>query len=86
MQVQTIPPLWRNILNYYQIICTKDLILPLETFGNFLIQLAATLIIMRLTLRTSIEPELKSHGRTTQIAFGYLDPSVLLNSGLYLLL
>lgn len=40
---------------------------------------------MRLIL-TSIEPELKSQSRTTQIAFGYLDPGVLLNSGMYLLL
>lgn len=54
MQVQTIPPLW-----IYQKIHSKDLLLPLETFGNFLIQLGATLILMRLILRTSIEPELK---------------------------
>lgn len=80
MHTQTIPPLW-----FYQIIHTKDLLLTLKIFGNFLIQLAATLILMRLIL-TSIEPELKSQSRTTQIAFGYLDPGVLLNSGMYLLL
>lgn len=81
MEAQTILPLW-----FYQIIHTKDLLLPLKIFGNFLIQLAANLILMRLILRTSVEPELKSQSRTTQIAFGYIYPGVLLNSGLCLLL
>lgn len=81
MQAQTIPPLW-----FYQIILIKDLVFPLKIFGKFLVQLDATLILMRLILRTSIELELKSQSRTTQIAFGYLGPGVLLNSGLCLLL
>lgn len=81
MQAQTIPPLW-----FYQIIRIKDLVFPLKIFGKFLVQLDAALILMRLILRMNIELELKSQSRTAQIAFGYLGPGVLLNSGLCLLL